>query len=106
MFISNHALLEPAEFVGVRRNGIELDVSPLLQGLARNPGQALETEQSETDQARSGVGEISQSPVTFLSVSHMDLFFQYLINMGHREYELYDHREQKRLFKRNHLTYA
>jgi hypothetical protein len=48
MFIGNHALLEPAEFVGVRRNGIELDVSPLLQGLARNPGQALETEQSET----------------------------------------------------------
>jgi hypothetical protein len=106
MFIGNYALLEPAEFVGVRRNGIELDVSPLLQGLARNFGQALETEQSETVRARPGGGQNSQSPVTFLSVSRIDLFFQYPIKMGHREHELYNHREQKRLFERNHLTYA
>ena len=91
---------------GVRRNEIELDISPLLQGPARNPGQALETEQSETDRARPGVGEISQSPVTFLSVSRTDPFFQYPIRMGHREHELYNHREQKWLLGRNHLTCA
>ena len=100
-----------SEIRGVRRNEIELNVSPLLQGPVRNPGQALETEQieteqSETDRARPGVGEISQSPVTFLSISRTDPFFQYPIIMGHRENELYNHREQKWLFERNHLTYA
>jgi hypothetical protein len=67
-----------------RRNEIELDISPLLRA------QPQVTSQSD-------VGILA--PRTVLDVSRMDPFFQYPIEMGYRERELYNHCMSRQISK-------
>jgi len=81
-----------------RRNEIELDITPLLQRSAQNDTRLLEVGDGQGSFQAPTHGEdtsiASLSPVTALSVSRMDPFFQYPIKMGLRERELYDHRKR------------
>ena len=81
-----------------RKNEIELDVTPLLQGSAPQfEGEVSNKANYESNQARRLDDGSSSSLVTTLSVSRLDPFFQYPIRMGHRERELYDHRKLRLL---------
>jgi hypothetical protein len=75
-----------------RRNEIELDITPLLQQSTRNDARLLEAVHDQDSHQPLAHGE-NAGVVTTLCYSRMDPFFQYPIEMGHRERELYDHRK-------------
>jgi hypothetical protein len=66
-----------------RKNEIELDISPLLR--------------AQPQAATQSVPPVP-APRTILDVSRMDPFFQYPIEMGRRERELYNHCMYSRSF--------
>jgi hypothetical protein len=81
-----------------RKNEIELDISSLLSTPAQNIRAYSAAEKAENSNPNS-----ASRLVFSLSVSRLDPFFPYPIQMGNHEHELYDHRELTILTHRTSL---